>query len=272
MTVVGYARVSTTDQDPRLQLDALKQAGCDVLYVESASGRRHSSRPQLDLCLGTLAAGDTLLVWRLDRLGRNTSDLVVLVNELAARGVGFRSLGEGLIDTTTANGRLMLGIFSVLAEFESNLLRERTMAGLASARTRGKYGGRPPVLVGVKLAAARRMYDDGLPLALIARTLGVSRTTMTRHLGGGKTRAVAAVTAALGDHSDLRAGTVDRWALARSLYATREHRVADLARALHLPRRRLVLYLRAELLDADARRYAAELEHEETATPGKVSR
>lgn len=267
MTVVGYARVSTLDQDPRLQLDALRSAGCEQLFVEAASGRRYTSRPQLALCLSVLAPGDVLTVWRLDRLGRNTGEVVQTVTELAAREVGFRSLGEGLIDTTTANGRLMLGIFSVLAEFESNLLRERTMAGLAAARARGHYGGRRPVLVGTRLAAARALYEQGEPLASIARTVGVSRTTVTRYLGGGKVRAVAAVSAALGDHSDLRAGTVDRWALARSLYATHEHRVADLARALHIPRRRLVLYLRAELLDADARRYAAELEHEEAATP-----
>ena len=258
--MVGYARVSTEDQDPRLQFDALKAAGCDTFYTETASGRRYSVRPQLDLCLSQLRPGDTLVVWRLDRLGRNTGELVSMVNELATRGIGFRCLVEGLIDTTTANGRMMLGFFAVLAEFESNLLRERTLAGLASARARGRVGGRRPVLVGTKLAAAQAMYAQGEGLAAIARTLGVSRTTVTRALGGGTKRAVAAVHAALGDHSDLRAGRVDRWTLARTLYATREHRVADLARAIHLPRRRLILYLRAELLDADARQYAAELE------------
>ena len=266
MSTVGYARVSTLDQDPHLQLDALKAAGCEHFYVESASGRRHSKRPQLDLALSTLREGDVLMVWRLDRLGRSTSELVALVTELAGRGVGFRSLLEGLIDTTTANGRLLLGFFAVLAEFESNLLRERTMAGLAAADARGRHGGRPPVLVGTKLAAAQHMYEQGETLTAIARTLRVSRTTVNRGLGGGRTRALAAVTAALGDHSDLRAGTVDRWALAATLYATREHRIADLARALHLPRRQLALRLRAELLDADARRYAAELELDEVTT------
>lgn len=265
MSIVGYARVSTSDQNPRLQFDALRAAGCDTFYTETASGRRYSVRPQLDLCLSMLQPGDTLVVWRLDRLGRNTGELVRTVTDLAARGVAFRCLIEGLIDTTTANGRMMLGFFAVLAEFESNLIRERTIDGLAAARARGHVGGRRPVLVGAKLAVARSLYAQGEGLASIARTVNVSRTTVTRALGGGTKRAQEAVNEALGDHSDLRAGRVDRWTLARSLYASGEHRVADLARAIHLPRRRLLLYLRAELLDADARQYARELE--EAAAP-----
>jgi DNA invertase Pin-like site-specific DNA recombinase len=260
VTMIGYARVSTLDQDPALQLDALKAAGCDHLYVEYASGRKFSSRPQLDLCLRTLRSGDTLVVWAIDRLGRDVIHLVSLVNELAAQGVAFRSLREGIIDTSSSMGGFMLGLFALLAEVETTRLRERTMEGLAAARARGHYGGRPPVLVGAKLAAAQHMYDRGETLATIARTLEVSRTTVTRVMGGGRVRALQAVTAALGDHSDLRAGKVDRWAMASALYATREHRIADLARALHLPQRQLAQRLRLELLDADAQRYAAELE------------
>ena len=147
--LVGYARVGTGDQDLQLQLDALKTAGCsDVdIYTDKASGAR-ASRPGLDNCLATLQPGDTLVVWRLDRLGRSMPHLVGLVEELLGKGIGFRSLQDGAIDTTTASGELMFNIFSSLAQFERRLIQERTHAGLAAARARGRLGGRKPISPG----------------------------------------------------------------------------------------------------------------------------
>ena len=136
--LIGYARVSTTDQDPQLQIDALKQAGVERLYTDHASGAA-TSRPQLDQMMETLRRGDTVMVWRLDRLGRSMKHLINLVADLEQRDVGLRSLNEDL-DTTTANGRLIFHVMAALAEFERGLLSERTQAGLQAARARG----RPP--------------------------------------------------------------------------------------------------------------------------------
>ncbi len=146
MAVIGYARVSTHEQNLDLQLDALKQAGAEQIYTEQASGKSStkSDRPELDHCLRALRAGDTLIVWRLDRLGRNLHDLVGIINALEARGVGFRSLAEA-IDATGPAGRLILHVFAAMAEFERGLIHERTMAGLKAARSRGRVGGRPRV-------------------------------------------------------------------------------------------------------------------------------
>jgi DNA invertase Pin-like site-specific DNA recombinase len=140
--LIGYARVSTTDQDLSLQLDALQHAGChpDQIFRDTASGAR-TARPGLEACVQALAAGDTLVVWRLDRLGRSMPHLVTMIAALLERQVGFRSLCDGAIDTTTASGELVFYIFSALAQFERRLIQERTRAGLAAARARGKKGG-----------------------------------------------------------------------------------------------------------------------------------
>src|SRR6266851_2241613 len=141
--LIGYARVSTSDQDIRLQLDALRGAGCRdaEIFLDTASGAL-PARPGLEACLQVLMPGDTLVVWRLDRLGRSMAHLVTLIEGLLHRQVGFRSLGDGAIDTTTASGELVFHIFSALAQFERRLIQERTQAGLAAARARGRRGGR----------------------------------------------------------------------------------------------------------------------------------
>ena len=142
--LLGYARVSTTDQRPGLQVDALERAGCYRVFTETASGAR-ADRPVLAQVLDQLRPGDTLIVWKLDRLGRSLRHLVDVVTGLADRGVGFRSLQES-IDTTTPGGKLVFHVFAALAEFERDLIRERTSAGLAAARARGRHGGRPSVM------------------------------------------------------------------------------------------------------------------------------
>jgi DNA invertase Pin-like site-specific DNA recombinase len=179
--LLGYARVSTTDQQPHLQVDALKHAGCYRVFTETASGAC-TDRPVLDQVLDQLRPGDTLVVWKLDRLGRSLRHLVDTVTDLAERGIGFRSLQES-IDTTTPGGKLIFHIFAALAEFECDLVRERTSAGLAAARARGRHGGRPPVLTGSRLQVARELYASGqYTVAAIAKTLGVSRASIYRHL------------------------------------------------------------------------------------------
>ena len=181
----GYVRVSTLEQDPAGQLDAMAAAGVDRdrVFVEHASGVL-DSRPELAKVLALLRPGDTLVVWRLDRLGRSTSHLIQTVTELGERGVGFHSLTEA-IDTTTSAGRLLFGILASLAAFERDVIRERTMAGLAVARARGKVGGRPAIMTPEKLAVARKMLDDGVPKATVAKTIGVSRPTLYAHLSAG---------------------------------------------------------------------------------------
>jgi DNA invertase Pin-like site-specific DNA recombinase len=182
--LLGYARVSTTDQHPQLQVDALERAGCYRVFTETASGAR-SDRPVLEQVLDQLRPGDTLLVWKLDRLGRSLRHLVDTVTGLADRGIGFRSLQEA-IDTTTPGGKLVFHVFAALAEFERDLIRERTTAGLAAAaRARGRHGGRPSVLSGHRLQVAQEMYASGqYTVAAIATTLGVSRASVYRHLSG----------------------------------------------------------------------------------------
>jgi DNA invertase Pin-like site-specific DNA recombinase len=181
--LLGYARVSTTDQQPQLQVDALKAAGCYRVFTETASGAR-SDRPTLTQLLDHLRPGDTLVVWKLDCLGRSLRHLVDTVTGLADRGIGFRSLQEA-IDTTTPGGKLVLHVFAALAEFERDLIRERTNAGLAAARARGRHGGRPSVMSTHKLQVAQQMYHSGqYSVAAIAKTLGVSRASVYRHLTG----------------------------------------------------------------------------------------
>ncbi len=180
--LLGYARVSTADQNPDLQLDALRAAGCYRLFVDTASGAL-DERPQLAKVLDHLRSGDTLVVWKLDRLGRSLRHLIDTVADLERRDIGFRSLQES-IDTTSPGGKLIFHIFGALAEFERDLIRQRTLAGLAAARARGRAGGRPRSMTATKIALARQMYDaQQHSLAEIAKTLGVSRASIYRHLG-----------------------------------------------------------------------------------------
>jgi DNA invertase Pin-like site-specific DNA recombinase len=179
MAVVGYARVSTTEQDPQLQLDALEAAGAERVFTDHASGAT-AARPQLTAALDYLREGDTLTVWRLDRLGRSLRDLIDQVQLLEQRGVGLVSITEAL-DTTTASGRLTFHIFGALAEFERELIRERTHAGLEAARRQGRTGGRPTVMTEKKKRLGRQLLNDGLPAERVAAALGVSRATIYRH-------------------------------------------------------------------------------------------
>src|SRR3954468_2145851 len=180
----GYARVSTLEQDEALQRDALNTAGCERILVDKASGKL-DHRPGLDAMLEQLRSSDTVVVWRLDRLGRSLRNLIDLVSEFESRGVGFVSTTES-IDTTTPGGKLIFHIFGALAEFERDLIRERTMAGLAAARARGRTGGRPTVWTPAKLQTAREMYDSRQhDVATIARVLGVSRASLYRALSAG---------------------------------------------------------------------------------------
>jgi DNA invertase Pin-like site-specific DNA recombinase len=179
--LIGYARVSTGEQNPDLQLDALTAAGCARVFSDTASGAL-DKRPQLDALLDYVRPGDVLVVWRLDRLGRSVRHLTETVNTLAERGVGFRSLTEG-IDTTTPAGKLIFHVFAALAEFEREIIRERTRAGLDAARARGRKGGRRPKMTPAKLATARQLYDGKAhTVEQIAEIVGVSRATLYRHL------------------------------------------------------------------------------------------
>ena len=178
--LLGYARVSTADQTADPQSDALSAAGCSRVWTDTASGST-TSRPQLDDLLTHLRSGDTLVVWRLDRLGRSLPHLLQTVDDLDGKGVGFKSLTEA-IDTTTSGGKLIFSIFGAIAEFERNLIRERTAVGLAAARARGRVGGRPRKMTQNRIRQAKRMRDNGTPLSEIAEILGVGRTTLYRYL------------------------------------------------------------------------------------------
>lgn len=175
--LVGYARVSTTDQDTTLQTNALHKAGVVRIFEDVASGAK-DDRPGLAAATAFLREGDTLTVWRLDRLGRSLPHLVHTVAELAKRGVGFQSLTEN-IDTTTASGRLQFHLFAALADFERDLIRERTRAGLAVAKARGRNGGRRPVITPAKLAQAHQLIDGkGLTVREAAGRLHVGKTSL----------------------------------------------------------------------------------------------
>lgn len=179
--IIGYARVSTLDQNLELQRDALEKAGCERVFEDHISGA-NSERPGWSTAMSALREGDTLVVWRLDRLGRSLKHLIDTVNELHARGVGFKSLNEN-IDTTNPGGRLVFHIFGALAEFERELIRERTHAGLAAARARGRKGGRPKKLHSRQINMALSMLKDRTnSVTEVADTLGVSRSTLYRYL------------------------------------------------------------------------------------------
>lgn len=179
--IIGYARVSTQDQNPELQLDALRAAGCEQMFHEKATGK-FRERPELVACLRTMRKGDTLVVWKLDRLARSLKDLVEIIHDLNQRGVGFRSVTES-IDTTSTGGRLVFHIFGALAEFEHSLIRERTIAGLAAARARGRKGGRKPVMSKADTRKAAAMLSDpAITKAEVAKHFNVSRVTLNAAL------------------------------------------------------------------------------------------
>jgi len=178
---IGYARVSTEDQNTSLQIDALKNAGCEQLFEEKVSCKS-KDRPELDVCLKVLREGDTLVVWRLDRLGRSLEHLVQIIRDLESRNIGFLSLTES-IDTTNAGGKLIFHIFAALAEFERNLISERTKAGLKAARARGRKGGRKAKLTNSDMRKAAAMLRDPLVTKTeVAKHFGVSRVTLNAAL------------------------------------------------------------------------------------------
>src|SRR5438128_5884702 len=179
---IGYCRVSTDDQNPALQLTALKRAGCRKIFTDKATGA-HVARPELAKCLKALKAGDVLVVWKLDRLGRSLRDLIALLDDLQARDVGFRSLTES-IDTATPTGRTMWQMVGILAEFERSLIQERTQAGRAAAVARGVKLGRKPKLSPQQVAHARKLLEQGEGRRDIARLLKVSWRTVERALNG----------------------------------------------------------------------------------------
>lgn len=179
---IGYARVSTDDQNLDLQRDALKAAGCSVIYEETASGKG-ADRPELLQCQKALRSGDTLVVWRLDRLGRSLPDLVKIIGDFEQSGIGFESLSEK-IETNCATGKLVFHVFAALAEFERNLIRERTKAGLAAARARGRMGGRKPKLDAKQIKEIRALLrDPDILVSDVAKRYKISRTTLYKHVG-----------------------------------------------------------------------------------------
>ena len=183
--LIGYARVSTQEQDLNLQLDALEKAGCskDKIFVDKISGSK-AERPGLEKCLAAIQPGDTLLVWRLDRLGRSMVHLISLIEDLRSKKIGFKSICDGAIDTTTASGELIFNIFSSLAQFERRLIQERTKAGLDAARARGRQGGRKKVeATNPKVMMAKNMHKDhGMSIENICKTLKISRASFYRYL------------------------------------------------------------------------------------------
>ena len=179
---IGYARVSTGLQNLNLQEDRLNQYGCEKIFSDHISGSK-SKRPGLDKAIEFARSGDTIVVWRLDRLGRNMEDLITLVNELNERGVSFHSLEENItMDKSSSTGQLLFHLFAAFAEFERNLILERSSAGRIAARARGRYGGRPEKLNQKDLNLLKTLYDNGTPIKTIAEQWQVSRTTIYRYL------------------------------------------------------------------------------------------
>jgi DNA invertase Pin-like site-specific DNA recombinase len=183
---IGYARVSSDDQNLDLQLDALKAAGCKKIFDDRLSGA-HTQRPGLQKLLETVREGDSVTVWRLDRLGRSMKDLLEVVAVLEANGVELNCLKEK-IDTSSSGGRLVFHIFAALAEFERKLIQERTCAGLNAAKTRGRTGGRPPMLDKKEQKLLRRLYDEGEhSVEEICEILKISKATLYNYLGRERT-------------------------------------------------------------------------------------
>ena len=179
--IIGYARVSTHDQNLDSQLDALQKADCEQIFQEKITGKT-KDRPELISCLKALRKGDVLIVWKLDRLARSLKDLVEIITDLNQREIGFKSLTEA-IDTTSATGRLVFHIFGALAEFEHSLIRERTIAGLDAARARGRKGGRKPSMSENDIKKAKAMLSDPqITKTEVAKHFGVSRVTLNSSL------------------------------------------------------------------------------------------
>lgn len=182
---IGYARVSTQDQNLQLQTDALKQAGCEKIFLEKASGSQRD-RPELLSAMEYMREGDTLVVWKLDRLARSMNQLIETIATLEKQGIGFHSITEAF-DTTTAGGKLIFHIFGALAEFERAVIKERTLAGLKVARERGRIGGRPRSMSQTDIKTAKSLLrDPEFSVAEVARRLNVSPATLYRHIPGGK--------------------------------------------------------------------------------------
>jgi DNA invertase Pin-like site-specific DNA recombinase len=181
--LIGYARVSTQEQTLNLQKDALQQAGCTKIFTDTTSGAK-AERKGLEEALAYVRKGDTLVVWRLDRLGRSLPHLISTMTDLEERGIGFKSLTEN-IDTTTSGGKFIFHIFGALAEFERNLIRERTAAGLIAVRARGRKGGRPQALSLKQRSIAKELYEKRHPIQEICRTLKISKATLYRCIKPG---------------------------------------------------------------------------------------
>jgi DNA invertase Pin-like site-specific DNA recombinase len=189
MAAIGYARVSTADQDPQLQLDALTGAGVKKVFTDHGVSGTKTSRPQLDAVLEYLRPGDVLTVWKLDRLGRNTVHLLQLVDDLHQRGIGFHSVTEGL-STEGPMGRAMLTVMSAFAQLERDTMVERTKAGLAAAAANGRKGGRRPTFKSEDIAKARKYRDQGMSATEIGKLTGMSRATVYRLLADDETEEV----------------------------------------------------------------------------------
>ena len=188
--LIGYARVSTRDQKPHLQLDALRDAGCERVFEETASGAKRD-RAALKAALEFMRSGDSLVVWKLDRLARSTRQLLETVEELEQRGIGLKILTQN-IDTASAGGRLIFTVFSAIAEFEREIIRERTRAGLDAARSRGRKGGRPRALSDKDLKPARALLaDPEITVEDVAKRLGVGASTLYRYLPAARQSAQA---------------------------------------------------------------------------------
>ncbi len=184
MMLIGYGRISTADQDLAMQRDALTKAGCEKIYTDTMSGVK-ANRPGLLEALEFARKGDVIVVWKLDRLGRSLKELLDIIHRLEEMGVGFRSLTETL-DTTSSGGRLIFAIFGAVAEFERDLIRERTTAGLIAARAQGRKGGRPRSLTKKDIAAAKALLADPvITVAEVAERLGTSPATLYRYLPRG---------------------------------------------------------------------------------------
>jgi DNA invertase Pin-like site-specific DNA recombinase len=181
LAIIGYARVSTNDQNPQLQIDALQEAGATRTFTDHGVSGSKACRPHLDACLDHLREGDVLTVWKLDRLGRDTRHVLSVIDELMSRGVGFRSITEGL-NTEGAMGKAMLTIMAAFAQLERDTMIERTRAGLAAAAANGRKGGRPRKVDDAAATKARNLRDKGIVATDIAKMLGVSRATVYRYL------------------------------------------------------------------------------------------